>query len=189
MMSIMHRFLIAGLVLGLALPVAAQAQTAAPASGAADAQGVVAPDETQRLCSLRQNMPGQDEAAQIREREAKTIVLPADGHLLGDWQRGAQVAHSDAAGPAQGEGCYACHRIDRAEATFGTSGPSISRYGLLRDYDDDEIKAAYAKIYNARSKTACSVMPRFGADRILTEQQIKDVLAYLFDPASPVNKP
>jgi sulfur-oxidizing protein SoxX len=31
-------------------------------------------------------------------------------------------------------------------------------------------------------------MPRFGDAGILTEQQIKDVMAYLFDPESPVNK-
>jgi sulfur-oxidizing protein SoxX len=32
-------------------------------------------------------------------------------------------------------------------------------------------------------------MPRFGEAGILTEQQLKDVMAYLFDPTSPVNLP
>jgi sulfur-oxidizing protein SoxX len=31
-------------------------------------------------------------------------------------------------------------------------------------------------------------MPRFGHKGILTEQQIRDVVALLMDPASPVNK-
>jgi sulfur-oxidizing protein SoxX len=31
-------------------------------------------------------------------------------------------------------------------------------------------------------------MPRFGHSEILTEQQIKDVVALLLDPNSPVNK-
>jgi sulfur-oxidizing protein SoxX len=31
-------------------------------------------------------------------------------------------------------------------------------------------------------------MPRFGHKGILTEQQVKDVVALLMDPASPVNK-
>ena len=31
-------------------------------------------------------------------------------------------------------------------------------------------------------------MPRFGHNGILTEQQIKDVVALLMDPNSPVNK-
>jgi L-cysteine S-thiosulfotransferase len=34
----------------------------------------------------------------------------------------------------------------------------------------------------------CSNMPRFGSNKVLDEQQIKDVMAYLFDPESPVNK-
>ena len=34
----------------------------------------------------------------------------------------------------------------------------------------------------------CSSMPRFGLTKALSEQQIKDVVAYLFDPESPVNK-
>ena len=31
-------------------------------------------------------------------------------------------------------------------------------------------------------------MPRFGHNGILTEEQIKDVVALLLDPQSPVNK-
>jgi sulfur-oxidizing protein SoxX len=31
-------------------------------------------------------------------------------------------------------------------------------------------------------------MPRFGANGVLSEQQIKDLVAFLFDPESPVNK-
>ena len=49
-------------------------------------------------------------------------------------------------------------------------------------------KYAYGKIYNAEAYTACSNMPRFGHSGILTEQQIKDVVALLMDPDSPVNK-
>ena len=31
-------------------------------------------------------------------------------------------------------------------------------------------------------------MPRFGHSGFLSEQDIEDAVAYLFDPASPVNK-
>ena len=31
-------------------------------------------------------------------------------------------------------------------------------------------------------------MPRFGTNNVLTEAQIKDVMALLLDPNSPVNK-
>ena len=37
-------------------------------------------------------------------------------------------------------------------------------------------------------RVACSNMPRFGANKVLTEKQIKDLVAFLFDPESPVNK-
>ena len=43
-------------------------------------------------------------------------------------------------------------------------------------------------IYNPNATFPCTNMPRFGANGILTEQQIADVMAYLFDPASLVNK-
>ena len=41
---------------------------------------------------------------------------------------------------------------------------------------------------SAEAYNACSNMPRFGHNGILTEQQIRDVVALLVDPASPVNQ-
>ena len=49
-------------------------------------------------------------------------------------------------------------------------------------------KYAYGKVYNSEAFSACSNMPRFGHKGILTEKQIKDVVALLMDPDSPVNK-
>jgi L-cysteine S-thiosulfotransferase len=49
-------------------------------------------------------------------------------------------------------------------------------------------KYAYGKIYNSEAYSACSSMPRFGHQGILTEAQIKDVVALLMDPKSPVNQ-
>ena len=46
----------------------------------------------------------------------------------------------------------------------------------------------YGKIYNAKAYNLCSQMPRFGHSGTLTEQQIKDLVALLLDPGSPVNK-
>ena len=47
---------------------------------------------------------------------------------------------------------------------------------------------AYGKIYNAKAYNLCSQMPRLGHSRTLTEQQIKDLVALLLDPESPVNR-
>jgi sulfur-oxidizing protein SoxX len=49
-------------------------------------------------------------------------------------------------------------------------------------------KYAYGKIWNAEAYNACTNMPRFGHSGILNAQQVKDVVALLMDPDSPVNK-
>ncbi|MGL4728145.1 MAG: sulfur oxidation c-type cytochrome SoxX, partial [Bosea sp. (in: a-proteobacteria)] len=74
------------------------------------------------------------------------------------------------------------------ELSYGTIGPALAAYGKDRKYDPEAIKDAYIKIYNAQAAVACSNMPRFGTNKVLTEAQIKDVVALLFDPESPVNK-
>ncbi len=87
-----------------------------------------------------------------------------------------------------GGNCYACHQLDPKEVSYGTIGPSLAAYGKDRKYDPQAIKDAYIKIYNAQAAVPCSNMPRFGVNKVLSEQQIKDVVALLFDPESPVNK-
>jgi sulfur-oxidizing protein SoxX len=46
----------------------------------------------------------------------------------------------------------------------------------------------WGKLWNAKAYNACSGMPRFGHAGILSETQLRDVMALLLDPASPVNK-
>jgi hypothetical protein len=46
----------------------------------------------------------------------------------------------------------------------------------------------YVKVYNSHAFAACSTMPRFGHQGILTEAQIAHLVALLLDPASPVNR-
>jgi sulfur-oxidizing protein SoxX len=72
--------------------------------------------------------------------------------------------------------------------SFGTLGPSLSEYGKIRRYTEAEIKAAYERVYNPQSVIPCGNMPRLGASKFLTIDQIKDVVAYLMSPDSPVNK-
>jgi sulfur-oxidizing protein SoxX len=86
-----------------------------------------------------------------------------------------------------GGNCYACHRLTAGELSYGTIGPSLYQFGKTRGYTDETRKYAYGKVYNAEAFAACSNMPRFGHNGILTEQQIKDVVALLTDPQSPVN--
>ena len=90
-------------------------------------------------------------------------------------------------GPVGGN-CYACHQLAPQEVSYGTIGPPLYQFGKIRGYNDDIRKYAYGKIWNADAYTACSNMPRFGHSQILTEAQIKDLVALLMDPDSPVNK-
>ena len=158
-------------------------------------QARVTQDETQRQCSLARNEPSQAVFDAIRAREQANITLPADGQVLGAWRGGEAIAQngrgnqfSDPPGTPSGGNCYACHQMAPAELSYGTLGPSLAGYGRIRAYAPEEARAAYAKIWNPQAVTPCSTMPRFGHNGVLTAQQIKDVVAYLFDPASPVNK-
>jgi len=153
-------------------------------------------DEVQAACSKYQSaakMP-KEVAQQLEVAQLKTVRYPADGQLLGDWKAGEAIAQSgvgkqfndDPARPSGGN-CYACHQLSKQEVAYGTIGPSLLAYGR-RGNSEEVRKYTYAKVYNAEAFAACSLMPRFGHNGILTEQQIKDVVALLLDPESPVNK-
>lgn len=151
-------------------------------------------DEAQRICSETRNQPSEEQASTIVAAEKAKVTLPADS-VLGDWKAGEKIAQngrgfqfSDPAGTEAGGNCYACHQLDPKEMSYGTLGPSLKGYGKNLKFSKEAAEAAYAKIYDAQSVLACSNMPRFGPNHVLTEKQIKDVTAYLFDPQSPVNK-
>ena len=154
-------------------------------------------DEVQRTCSgyhAGKPVP-KDVAERIQNAQLATIRYPADGKYLGDWKSGEKIAqtgvgmqYTDDPKQATGGNCYACHELTAAEVSFGTIGPSLRQFGKLRGYTPEMQKYAFGKVYNSEAFAACSNMPRFGHNHILTEEQIKDVVALLMDPQSPVNK-
>ena len=162
-------------------------------------------DEANRLCSAA-DVAGQplDEKTTkaIEAAELKTVKMPSDGKFLGDWKEGEKIAQSgrgltwsDKADDANGGNCYNCHQIDKKEISFGNLGPSLYNYGKLRGVSDPASAAAkpivdytWGKLWNSRAYNACSQMPRAGHKGILTEQQIRHVMALLLDPKSPVNQ-
>ena len=149
-----------------------------------------------RLCSLYRNAPPNDVANAIVEREKAAIKYPADGKLMGDWKKGEKLAQSGYGmrftdyPPRQENGgnCYACHQLDKKELSFGTLGPSLLEYGKARKYAEADVKAVYERIYNPQAAIPCASMPRLGANGFLTIDQIKDLVAYVMSPDSPVNK-
>jgi L-cysteine S-thiosulfotransferase len=78
--------------------------------------------------------------------------------------------------------------LSKQELAYGTIGPSLYNFGKQRGFTPDMQKYAYGKVFNSQAFSACSSMPRFGHSGILTEAQIKDVVALLMDPESPINK-
>jgi sulfur-oxidizing protein SoxX len=154
-------------------------------------------DEMQAACSRRPSdgpLPASESKRLVAAQQA-TIAYPADASLLGDWQRGEKIAqsgvgkqYSDDPTKESGGNCYACHQLTKKEVSFGTLGPSLYQYGKLRGQSPAMQRYTYGKIYNAQAFAPCSIMPRFGHNHVLTEQQMKDLVGLLLDPASPVNQ-
>jgi sulfur-oxidizing protein SoxX len=158
-------------------------------------------DELQAACS--QEQPPPDAVTQRLQQQAQaSIRWPQDGRWLGDWKAGEKLAQNgrgmtwtDDAGSPSGGNCYNCHELTKAEIAHGTIGPSLYQYGKRRGVADPGAPSAlpvmqytWGKIWNAKATNACSGMPRFGHAGVLTEAQIRDLMALLLDPRSPVNE-
>jgi L-cysteine S-thiosulfotransferase len=173
-------------------------------------QGIATVDRLQQdasnaECSAAQGKPLSDARTKaIEAANLATVKMPADGKFIGDWKAGERLAQNgrgmtwsdaSAATSANGGNCYNCHQISKTEISFGTIGPSLYNYGKLRGVADPAAAASKAiveytwgKLYNAKAYNACSGMPRFGHNKMLDETQLKDLMALLLDPASPVNQ-
>lgn len=161
-----------------------------------DWQARLVPDATLATCAKWHNQPPKEVADAIKLRELGRIRYPEDGQYLGSWRRGEQLAQSgyglrftdtDPSRPTGGN-CYACHELSPEEDSYGTIGVSLKGYGRLHGANPDEARRVYEKIYNSQAIVPCSLMPRFGANGLLTIEQIKDLVALLVDPESPVNR-
>jgi len=157
-------------------------------------------DTLQQACSAP--VPPSPETARRLEAEAQaTIRWPDDGRFLGDWREGEKLAQNgrgmtwtDPAGAPNGGSCYNCHQLAKAEISYGTIGPSLWHYARARGVVDpkspaaaDVVKYTWAKLWNSKATNACSAMPRFGHSGVLTQAQLRDLMALLLDPKSPVN--
>ena len=158
---------------------------------------VVEQDEVQMLCSKYPRDLPEEIASRIENSQKLTIKYPASGKLMGDWREGEKIAQdgwglrfTDTGQPARQNGgnCYACHQLAPHELSYGTIGSSLYQFGKLRGNSAEIQQYTFGKIFNSNAYSACSNMPRFGHNGILTEQQIMHVVALLLDPDSPVNK-
>ncbi len=151
-------------------------------------------DDVQRFCS-RRDWARDKAGVRALQNEQRSLIQYPPGVLMGDWRRGEVVAqtgvgmqYSDNPKAPAGGNCYACHELSAEEISYGTIGPSLRNYGRRHGNAIEAQRAAYGRIYDSDAFAACSTMPRFGQHGILTEQQIKDLVALLLDPQSPVNR-
>jgi len=152
-------------------------------------------DDAQALCSKHAGELPKGVSDGIEKAQQATIRYPGSGKLMGDWREGERIAQSgagkqftDAPARPAGGSCYNCHQLSKRELSFGTIGPSLYQFGKQRGASEAIQKYTYGKIYNSEASTACSNMPRFGHNGVLTEEQITHLVALLLDPDSPVNK-
>ncbi len=134
-------------------------------------------------------------AKSLEAKAQAAVVYPADGKYLGDWKAGLKIAEngkgmqwSDKPGTPNGGNCLACHHVIANDPSQGNIGPDLYHYAKLRGSSEAMLKYTWARIYDSGAFNACSYMPPFGAHKILTQQQLKDVMALLMDPHSPVNQ-
>lgn len=99
----------------------------------------------------------------------RPVAKVLDGPLAGDADRGRRIAHARDKG-----NCLACHAM-RDGTQPGTRGPDLTHYGSTGRSDAD----TYAAVYDMRTRHADTLMPPFGTNEILRDQEIRDVVAYL----------
>jgi len=167
--------------------------------------GILEQDASNAECSTSQasGQPLSEGRRQaIEAQNLQTVRPPKDGQYFGDFKLGEALAQdgrgltwSDPAGQSNGGQCYNCHQLSAAELSYGTLGPSLYQYGKIRGVKDLQSESAkgvieytWAKLWNAKSFNACSAMPRYGDHAILSESQLKHLMALLLDPRSPVNQ-
>jgi sulfur-oxidizing protein SoxX len=155
-------------------------------------------DAIQKACSLMKGQELDDKTRDmVSSLAAASVKYPEGGIKLGDWKKGRELAWSgfgyrtahqpdDHSNREAGGNCYNCHQI-ATDRTGGDIGPALTGYGA-RGTSPEVLKYTYDVIYNPHAYFACTNMPRMGSTGVLNQQQIADVMAYLLDPASPVNK-
>jgi sulfur oxidation c-type cytochrome SoxX len=92
-----------------------------------------------------------------------------EGPLNGNPEEGKKVAMNTGAG-----NCWACHALP-GDGQPGNQGPSLIDYGK-RGMTDAEV---YQIIYDRRSINPMTAMPPFGTLGTLSDQQVRDITAFL----------
>ncbi len=99
----------------------------------------------------------------------KPVKQALVGSLNGNPARGKVLTNERSKG-----NCVACHVMQGAEQP-GSKGPDLSSYGTWGRSDAE----TYALVYDMRWRNPDTVMPPAGANQILNDQELRDVIAFL----------
>jgi L-cysteine S-thiosulfotransferase len=101
----------------------------------------------------------------MRTPVRKTLV----GELKGDPKRGKAIAFKRSKG-----NCLACHKMAGGSQP-GNRGVDLTKYAALGRTDGD----VYTLVYDMRIVNPGTVMPPIGTNGVLSDQEIRDVVAFL----------
>ena len=104
-----------------------------------------------------------------RRPSSKPRKVVQNGPVTGDPARGRELALRRDKGY-----CVICHEMP-GEKWPGTVGMSLVQF-KRHNYDSEKL---YQQIFDPRVHNPNSAMPPFGTNRILTDQDIRDLVAYL----------
>lgn len=112
-------------------------------------------------------------SAQNGRLVATFIALALSSTATAAPSAGREIAH----GPEKGN-CLACHKMpaDPEAETLATLGPTLEK---IKQRYPDRAKLR-AQIWDARKKNPATIMPPYGAHRILTEEEIDQVVEYIY---------
>ena len=99
----------------------------------------------------------------------KPLKKALEGPLNGNAARGKQTAFARNRG-----NCLACHVMPGGSQP-GSRGPDLSRFGSSGRNEAE----AYAMVFDMRTVNPETLMPPIGTNDILTDQELRDVVAFL----------
>jgi sulfur-oxidizing protein SoxA len=107
-----------------------------------------------------------------RTPKATGKPIPIPGPITGDPAKGKELAFSR----SRGGGCVACHVMGpQTPEVPGNVGPDLSRIGAAGRTDD----YLFNYVYDPRYLNLESVMPPWGAHKLYSENEIRDMVAFL----------